>query len=120
MTERNLICIACPRGCAIKVTLDDNKEVVNIEGATCKNGEEYARNEVTHPMRNLTSTIKVTGGIANVAPVRTNGDIPKELLFDAMKVINQASVAAPVHVGDVVIPNILDTGIDVIATNEIA
>ncbi|MDO5449029.1 MAG: DUF1667 domain-containing protein [Clostridia bacterium] len=46
--------------------------------------------------------------------------MPKELLFDAMKVINQASVAAPVHVGDVVIENILNTGINVIATNEIA
>ncbi|MDO5449139.1 MAG: DUF1667 domain-containing protein, partial [Clostridia bacterium] len=83
MTTRDLICIACPRGCAIKVTLDDNNAVVNIEGATCKNGEKYANDEVTHPMRNLTSTVKVTGGIASVAPVRTNGDIPKELLFKA-------------------------------------
>lgn len=120
MTTRDLICIACPRGCAIKVTLDDNNEVVNIEGATCKNGEKYAHDEVTHPLRNLTSTVKVTGGEANVAPVRTNGDIPKELLFDAMKVINEATVQAPVHVGDIVIKDILGTGIDVIATNEIA
>ncbi len=120
MTERNLICIACPRGCPIKVTLDDNKEVVNVEGATCKNGDKYARDEVTHPLRNLTSTVKVSGGIATVAPVRTNGDIPKELLFDAMKVINSVTIEAPVHVNDIVIKDILGTGIDVIATNEIA
>lgn len=119
MTERNLICIACPRGCAIKVTLDDNKEVVSIKGATCKNGEEYAKNEVTHPMRNLTSTVKVTGGVAAVVPVKTSIDIPKELLFDAMKEINKASIASPVHIGDVVIKDILGTGADIIATNEI-
>ncbi len=118
MTARDLICIACPRGCAIKVTLDDNKEIVSIEGATCKNGEEYARNEVTHPMRNLTSTVKVTGGVATVVPVKTSIDIPKELLFDAMKEINKASIAAPVHIGDVVIKDILGTGADIIATNE--
>ena len=119
MKTRDLICIACPRGCSIKVTLDDAGEVLSIEGATCKNGEKYAHDEVTHPLRNLTSTVKVAGGIANVAPVRTNGDIPKELLFDAMKVINGVTVNAPVHVGDVVVKDILGTGIDVIATNEI-
>lgn len=119
MTERDLICIACPRGCAIKVTLDDNKEVVSVEGNKCKNGDKYARNEVTHPMRNLTTTCKVTGGIANVVPCKTNIDIPKELLFDAMKEINATSIAAPVHIGDVIIKNLLNTGADVVATNEI-
>lgn len=118
MSERNLICIACPRGCAIKVTLDDNNEVVSVEGATCKNGDTYARNEVTHPMRNLTSTVKVTGGIAPVVPVKTSIDIPKELLFNAMKLINEATLPAPVHIGDIAIKNILGTGADIIATNE--
>lgn len=119
MTERDLICIACPRGCAIKVTLDDNKEVVSVEGATCKNGDKYARDEVTHPMRNLTSTAKVTGGIATVVPCKTSQDVPKELLFDIMKEINATSIAAPVHIGDVIIKDVLGTGADIIATNEI-
>lgn len=119
MTERDLICIACPRGCAIKVTIDDNKEVVSVEGNLCKNGEKYARDEVTHPMRNLTTTAKVTGGKATVVPCKTNIDIPKELLFEAMKEINSASIAAPVHIGDVIIKDLLGTGADVIATNEI-
>lgn len=118
MTERNLICIACPRGCPMKVTLDDAGAITSIEGATCKNGEAYATNEVTHPMRNLTSTVKVLGGEAPVVPVKTSIDIPKELIFDAMKLINEATLPAPVHIGDVAISNILGTGADIIATNE--
>ncbi len=118
MAERNLICIACPRGCPIKVVTDDNNEVVSIDGATCKNGEKYAANEVTHPMRNLTSTVKVVGGTAPVVPVKTSIDIPKELLFQAMELINKATLTAPVHIGDVAIHDILGTGADIIATNE--
>lgn len=117
--ERKLICVACPRGCNITVTMDSDKNVVDITGNSCKRGEAYARAEVTHPERSLTSTVRVTGGTAYVCPVKTSKAIPKELMFDAMELINKASVPSPVHIGDVVIPNILDTGADVIATNEI-
>ena len=119
MTERNIICVACPRGCPVKVTLDDAGNITNIEGFTCKRGEEYARAEVTHPERSLTSTAKVIGGTAYVVPVKSSKALPKELLFDAMKEINKASVNAPVHIGDVVISDILGTGVDIIATNEV-
>lgn len=117
--ERKLICVACPRGCNITVTMDSNKNVVDITGNSCKRGEAYARAEVTHPERSLTTTVKVSGGKAAVCPVKTSKAIPKELMFEAMELINKASIPSPVHIGDVVIPNILDTGADVIATNEI-
>ncbi len=118
MNTRDLICVACPRGCPIKVTMDDNGEITEVSGQTCKRGDEYARAEVTHPERSLTSTIRVEGGDAYVVPVKSAVAIPKELLFDAMKVINSSSVKAPVHIGDVVIENILNTGVDIVATNE--
>lgn len=117
--KRNLICVSCPRGCAITVTLDENNNVQKVEGNSCKRGDAYARAEVTHPERSLTSTARVTGGKAYVVPCKTSKAIPKELMFDAMKVINQASIASPVHIGDVIVKNILDTGADVIATNEV-
>lgn len=119
MTERNIICVACPRGCPIKVTLDDAGNIANVEGFTCKRGDEYARAEVTHPERSLTSTVKVIGGSAYVVPVKSSTAIPKELLFEAMKEVNKASINAPVHIGDVVIKDLLGTGADIVATNEI-
>lgn len=118
MITRDLICVACPRGCPIKVTMDDAGEITEISGQTCKRGDEYARAEVTHPERSLTSTVRVEGGSAYVVPVKSSVAIPKELLFDAMKEINSAKIKAPVHIGDVVIKNILGTGADIIATNE--
>ncbi len=119
MITRDLICVACPRGCPIKVTMNDSGEITEVTGNTCKRGDEYARAEVTHPERSLTPTVKVIGGSAYVVPVKSSTAIPKELLFDAMKEVNAASITAPVHIGDVVIKNILGTGADIVATNEI-
>ena len=119
MSERKLICVACPRGCPVTVTMDDNGEIIKVEGNTCPRGDTYAGAEVSHPERSLTSTVRVTGGNHYVVPVKSSTAIPKELLFDAMVEINKASIAAPVHTGDVIIKDLLGTGAAIVATNEI-
>ena len=114
--KRNLVCVSCPLGCSIEVELE-NGEVVSVTGNTCKRGDAYARSEVTHPVRSLTSTVKVEGGIHPVVPVKSDAPVPKEKMFDCMKVINGATVKAPVKIGDVVIENILGLGVNIVATN---
>ena len=117
MKTKELICVSCPIGCAVTVTLDDNNEVVSVTGNTCKRGDSYARQEGTHPERILTSTVKVTGSRLPVVPVKSAKPVPKELLLDCMQEINRVTVQAPVHIGDVVLSNILNTGVDIVATN---
>ena len=114
--KRNLICVSCPRGCAVEVEIE-NGQVISVKGNSCKRGDAYARAEVTHPERSLTSTVKVEGGVHPVVPVKSSGPVPKEKLFDCMKEINKVSVKAPVKIGDVVIDNILDLGVNIVATN---
>ena len=65
----------------------------------------------------LTTTVKVEGGKSYVVPVKSANPIPKGMMFECMEVINKASIKAPVNIGDVVIENILGTGVDIIATN---
>ena len=117
MKTKELICVSCPIGCAVTVTLDDNNEVVSVTGNTCKRGDSYARQECTHPERMLTSTVKVTGSRLPVVPVKSAKPVPKELLLDCMQEINRVTAQAPVHIGDVVLANILKTGVDIVATN---
>lgn len=118
MEKRDLVCVSCPIGCAITVELDDNGQVLSVTGNTCKRGDSYARQECTHPERMLTSTVKVEGGRLPVVPVKSAKPIPKELLFDCMIEINKVTVQAPVKIGDVVLENILGTGVNIVATNE--
>lgn len=111
---RELTCIVCPKGCQLVVELDDNKNVVKVEGFTCKRGDVYARAECTAPMRTVTSTVARVGG--GVVPVKTDKTIPKELIFECMQKINEAVVAADAPIGTVVIENLLGTGANVVTT----
>lgn len=116
---RELICVSCPLGCPIKVELDDKGEVISVSGNTCNRGKQYAVSECTNPVRMLTTTVKLNGGSLPVAPVKTNAPIPKGKMFECMKEINSASIDAPVKIGDVVIHNICETGVDIVITNEV-
>ena len=115
---RELTCIQCPMGCALTVTIEDGK--VSVSGNSCPRGAAYGEKEVTHPTRIVTSSVPVDcGEIARVS-VKTAGDIPKEKIFDIMKDIRAIRVKAPVHIGEVILANVAGTGVDVIATKDVA
>lgn len=115
---RELICIGCPLGCPLTVEMKGT-EVVSVTGNTCPNGDHYARKEVTDPRRTVTSTVRVLGGSLPVISVKTAQDIPKNKIFDCMQELATIRVKAPVQEGDVIVSNIADTGVPVIATKEI-
>lgn len=117
--KRELTCIRCPMGCQITVTLQDG-EVAQVTGNTCPRGAEYARNEVTHPVRTVTSTVRVFDGELPVVPVKTATDIPKDGIAACMEAISRAKVTAPVSIGDVIIHDVAGLGADVIATKNIS
>lgn len=118
-TARQLICICCPVGCLITVDKKKDKSL-DITGNNCQKGEAYARSEMTAPTRTVTSIICVEGGSGKVVPVKTAAEIPKEKIEICMREIQATYVAAPVKVGDVLIENVADTGISVIATGNMA
>lgn len=118
MEVRELICIGCPLGCPLTVTMNGN-EVVEVKGNTCKRGDVYARKEVTNPTRIVTSTVKVKGGSIAMVSVKTKNDIPKGKIHDCVKALKGVEVNAPVHIGDVILSNVADTGVDIIATKNV-
>lgn len=119
MEKLELICIGCPMGCPLQVTLDGGA-VTGVTGNTCPRGDAYARKEVTHPTRIVTSTVRVTGGTLPAVSVKTRSDIPKDRIFDCVRALKTVEVAAPVAIGQVVLADVAGTGVDVIATKNIA
>ncbi len=113
---KELICIVCPRGCRLVV---DEENDYSTAGNACPRGAEYARAELTAPTRVLTSTVAVTGGIHPRCPVKTAAAIPKGLLPAAMRRIRAVCLAAPVQEGQVVIPDLLGTGVDLVACRDL-
>ena len=118
MEKKELICIGCPMGCQLTVTME-NGEVAEVAGNTCPKGDIYARKEVVNPTRIVTSTIKITGGDKERGSVKTESDIPKDKIFEVMKDIDSVSVKAPVRIGDKLIENAAGTGVAVIATRNV-
>lgn len=118
MENRDLICIGCPMGCMLTVSME-NGEVLSVTGNTCKRGDAYARKEVTNPTRIVTSSVRVVGGELPVVSVKTGEDIPKGKIKDCMKALKEVVVKAPVHIGDVLLEDVAGTGVDVVATKEI-
>lgn len=108
------ICIMCPMGCS----LDINRvgEEVIVKGNHCKRGEIYGRQEFIAPKRIVTSLIKLEGG--GVVSVKTSDLIDKSKIFDILNAIKDIKLKSPVMVGDIVVENILDTGVDIITTRE--
>ena len=120
MTEtRELICINCPLGCGLTVTIKDG-EVEKVQGNTCPKGEAYGKKEVTNPTGIVTSIVKVTGGVLPVVSVKTASDIPKEKIMDCARVLKEVEVQAPVSIGDVVLEDVCGTGVPMIATKNVS
>ncbi len=115
--QKNIICVACPMGCGVTVEISDSGEIISVTGNTCKRGDTYARTECTNPVRSLATTVKVIDGLYNVVPCKSAGSLPKDKIIECMEIINKASAKAPVKLGDILIENILETGINIVATN---
>jgi len=117
MDKRDLICIVCPVGCRMTITVDDTKECgFHVEGNKCKRGIDYGIKELTNPMRILTTTVKIKGARFRRLPVKTDGLILKNLIFECMKLINSIEVSSPVKNGEILLKNIMDTGVNIVST----
>jgi len=112
--ESSVTCICCPMGCKIRVYRQDGEW--KTADALCKRGVEYAVQEVVDPRRVLTSSVRINGGVVRMLPVRSNGEIPRDLVAQAVRILGAVVIDAPVNVGDVVYEDICGSGVDVVAT----
>lgn len=111
--KRDVTCIVCPKGCKMVVS-NINGEYI-VEGNTCIRGSKYGVDEVTNPKRVITSTVRLEGSYLNMLPVKTNGSVPKEKMFEVMEVLANIKITAPVSVGDIIVKNVLNTGVDIVS-----
>ncbi|MDD4184196.1 MAG: DUF1667 domain-containing protein [Candidatus Izemoplasmatales bacterium] len=118
MEKRQLTCINCPLGCQLEVVIDKG-EIVSIENYGCQRGIEYAKKEIANPKRTVTSILPVIGGELPMVSVKTRTDIPKDKISECMHCLKDLKVGAPVKIGDVIVKNIGNTGVDIIATKKV-
>lgn len=111
---REMTCIVCPNGCQLKV--EQNGDDIIVTGGICKRGEEFAKSELINPMRSITSTVATKFEDFPLLTVKTEGELPKDKIFEAMKLINKVVVKKRLAVDDVVIEDCFGTR--VVATSD--
>lgn len=116
--KRQITCIVCPKGCKMVVS-NINGEYI-VKGNSCIRGAQYGVDEVTNPKRMITSTIRLQGAYLNMLPVKTSSPVPKDLVFEVMKILSKIKITAPVKVGDIIVKNVLNTGVDIVSTKTIS
>lgn len=109
--SKKITCIVCPNGCEIEIEGD------KISGYTCKRGLEYAKEEMIAPKRTITSTVKIKNS-NEVCPIKTSKPIPKEKIFDVLTEINKVEIVKPIKMHELVVENVLNLGVNIIATKE--
>lgn len=113
--KREITCIVCPRGC--RMTADIQAERITVTGHSCNRGEKHAVAEILHPVRSLTSIVRVSNRRDTMVSVKSEAPVPKEEMFAIMERIRAAAVEAPIQIGDVILDNICGTKI--VATKQI-
>ena len=116
--KHEFVCINCPLSCPLELTEEDG-EVLEVSGNECKIGVKYAEEEFKDPRRVVTTTVTAKDGVLPLLPVRTAEAIPKNFVGQAVRVLADIVVEAPVENGQVIFPNILETGVDVVATRDL-
>jgi len=118
LATTHYLCIGCPLGCRLEVDEDNLGDIVEVRGFSCRKGKTFAEREHTDPRRMVTTTVGVAGGLWARLPVHATDELPKNRMWDAIAVLRDICVDAPVAMGDVIVANIFDSNIDVVASRD--
>ena len=115
--KKTITCITCPAGC--RITVDAAGGDFIFSGNKCQKGADFARTEMTAPLRSLTTTVRTAFPAMPVLPVRTKGEVPKGVIMDIIAELSKVVITEKMSIGDTIIANVLGTGCDIIATGSI-
>lgn len=112
---KEMICVVCPVSCRMNVDINSSGDIL-VSGNKCNRGVTYAEKELTNPTRNVATTVRIEYGVHARLPVKSDVEVPKAMVLDIVKALDTVLVTAPISMGQIVAENVLDSGINFIAT----
>ena len=119
-TTTGYLCIGCPLGCRLEVEEATDGHLVEVRGFSCKQGEHYALQEHRAPQRMVTTTVQIAQAIYARLPVRTDGPVPQGVVTELCQLLRTVGVVAPIRQGQIIVPNVLGLGVNIIASRTMA
>lgn len=110
-----LYCTICPNQCLMQICVV-NEADMTISGNRCSRGMDFAHQELTCPIRVLTTTVLVEdGNNTRLIPVRSRKEIPLKEHMKIMGILKKMKIGHKVGKGMVVLADAAGTGEDMIA-----
>ncbi len=119
MKDEEIICVGCPMGCHVVIRIKTDGNIAGLVGNECKVGEKYAAEEFRAPVRVFTGTVRTRNCSRPLLPVRTNKPIPKGMISNVKRRVMDVQVEPPIRLGEVILANVSETGLHLIATNDL-
>ncbi|MBI9050879.1 MAG: DUF1667 domain-containing protein [Anaerolineaceae bacterium] len=114
---KEIYCVTCPKGCKLSVLMEGEKILEVKHG--CKRGTDYAHEELIHPKRMVATSVQLDGGMHPLVAVYTDKPIDKTLIHPLLARLREVHVPAPVKMGDILLENALDSGVNVLASRSV-
>ena len=94
---KEMVCLVCPNSCLCKVEGD------LVSGAGCKRGERFVLQEMTSPMRTITTTVPCyVGTNREQIPVRTRQEVALKDIKEIMQGIRTVKLYEKPDFGSII------------------
>lgn len=120
-SKTKIRCITCPVGCSMEVKTDKlNGTVLEVKGNECTKGIKFAKEEITKPVRILTTTVKIDSVKSCRLAVRSLEPVPKNLVIDIISELRKMEICPPVKMGQVIAENLSGSKAKIVASATIS
>lgn len=115
MKNISKICIVCPAGCHLEIAVDAENHA-SVSGNRCPRGKRYAEQELSDPRRGVTAVVPADAEKRFCIPVKSTQAVPVKAIPDLLKHLYSMRVPLPVRAGCVILHDVPEVGIDIVAT----
>jgi CxxC motif-containing protein len=115
---KTFTCICCPLGCALEATFTPDGQLEALSGYLCAQGKTYGEEESVAPKRMICAAVCVAGALEPLS-VKTASPVLKESIPSVLAAIRALELQAPIAAGSVIVENIAETGVALLATKTI-
>ncbi|MDY0345965.1 MAG: DUF1667 domain-containing protein [Bacilli bacterium] len=110
--KKRLTCIVCPNGCQLEIDTLSHA----VTGNKCPRGVTFAINELTNPIRSITTTVRTNLPEYPVISVRTDGEIAKDKIDALINLLRNVLIKEYLPIKTIIVHNIFGTDVNVITT----
>ncbi len=117
MIIKKMQCKICSVQCDLNIEIDSQK--ASITGNKCGRGIDYAKSQFSDDSVIVTARCILLNGSMGRLPVTSTAPIPIYMVDEVIEIIKNTQVIAPVSKDQIIIENVLNSGVDIVSQRRV-